>query len=778
MARRGFRIFVDEGNSATGPGRVGAFLIGYHENKASGAPEGSDYTTRPMDFAYFLNILLRRKWLILSVALLAAVTTYFVTQQLPSKWQANAVLETGISRYQGLTLTVDNPFVQEWQINGSFDNMIKSMTSRSQIKQLTKQLLYHDLVLAAETGIEPFRVPDVDEEEVDLNDVNDFIAVLANFTPDSLQAFRAEKHNSLKVSDLAKMYGYDQKSIAEDLTVARLGDSDNIEVSFVSDNPELSYFVVNNFVNNYLSLYEDETMEDSREQVKFYTEQQAAKRAELNSLNNRITGTRAAKSLADLDGQKNAAITSIKELELQRDNYRQRLPALREKKRDLESTIIRYNSRSGNTQSGTRALRDEIDALADQMADLTTAYVRSGSKNEKLLEKKERLEAKRDAKMKQLAAATGRTGSESDAEFNRKRVETLRGELRQTEYLIDEANASISNIDQTLLSLQGRKRTLVTDEGDLSAMQARKVTVEREYQEVTNELYKAELKLRSLRNPLAVVEPAQIADEPEPKKSMLLSAFSGVAGGTLASIFIFLAAFFDNTTQNPTQFRKLTRLPVLGALPRIKAKNLDPAGFFEQAQKPRLEYFKENIRKLRYTLLQSGKQVFLFASADQGSGKSFLAIMLAHALQVVGKRVLIIDTNFKNNTLSGYAAQQAPAAMGNAAYREGVPARGSEHITILGNQGGNFSPSEVLGGEDFKRVLDNYRLQYDYIFLEAPALAEYSDARELAMYADRVIGVFAADTKLAGKNREAIEYFQQLDKQYLGTVVNRVNPKH
>ena len=731
-----------------------------------------------MDFAYFLNILLRRKWLILSVALLAAVTTYFVTQQLPDKWQANAVLETGISRYQGLTLTVDNPFVQEWQVNASFDNMVKGMTSRSQIKELTKQLLYHDLVLAAETGIQPFRRPEVDEEEVDLNDVNDFIAVLANFTPDSLENFRAEKHNSLKVSDLAKLYGYDMKSLSEDLTVQRLGDSDNIEVSFTSDNPELSYFVVNNFVNNYLGLYDKENTRDSDQQLDFYTQQQIEKRNELAGINSRITSIRAAKSLADLDGQKTAAISSIKELELQRDVYRQRLPAYREKKRDLETTIIRYNSRNGSDQGNARALRSEIDQLRDEMAELTTAYVRTGSKNKQLLEKKERLQKRVDSKMQELAAVQGRAGGESNQEFNRKRVEELRKELRDTEYLIDEATASIANIDQTLLGLQGRKRTLVTDEGDLAALQARRVTLEREYQDVTNELYQVELQRRSLRNPLKIVEPAQIADEPEPKKSLLLSAFSGVAGGTLASVLIFLAAFFDNSTQNPTQFRKLTRLPVLGALPRIKAKKLDTAGFFENAQNAKLENFKEGIRKLRYTLLQSGQQVFLFASADKGSGKSFLIMMLAHALQVINKRVLIIDTNFKNNTLSGYAAHRPGNAMGTAAYQEGVPAKGSDKITILGNQGGNYSPSEVLGQEDFKRVLDNYRLQYDFIFLEAPALADYSDARELALYADHVVGVFAADTKLGGSNREAIEYFQGLGPQYLGTIVNRVNPKH
>ena len=733
-----------------------------------------------MDFAYFLNILLRRKWLILSVALLAAVTTYFVTQQLPEKWQASAVLETGISSQQGIIFKTDNPFVQEWQVNANFDNLVKGMTGRSQIKELTKQLLYHDLVLAADSNIAPFRVPEVDDEEIDPNDVNDFIAVLANFRPDSLSDFRAEKHNSLKVSDLAKLYGYDQKSLTEDLTVQRLGDSDNIEVSFVSDNPELSYFVVNNFVNNYLGLNEAETTRDSDQQLAFYTQQQGEKRNELASINRQITDIRAAKSLADLDGQKTAAISSIKELELQRDNYRQRLPALREQQRNLEATIIRYNSRNGNSQGDARALRGEIDRLRDEMAELTTAYVRSGSKNRQLQEKKERLQRRVDAKMQELATVQGRSGGQSDQEFNRKRVEELRKELRDTEYLIDEATASISNIDQTLVNLQGRKRTLVTDEGDLAALQARKVTLEREYQDVTNALYQVELKRRSLRNPLKVVEPAQIADEPEDNKSLLLSAFSGVAGGTLASVLVFLAAFFDNSVQNPTQFRKLTRLPVLGALPRIKAKKLDTAGFFENAQNARLESFKEGVRKLRYALLQSGQQVFLFASADKGSGKSFLIMMLAHALQVINKRVLIIDTNFKNNTLSGYAERPAAQAMetGTGAYQEGAPARGSDKITILGNRGGNYSPSEVLGQEDFKRVLDNYRLQYDFIFLEAPALADYSDARELALYADRVVGVYAADTKLGGGNREATEYFQQLGPQYLGTIVNRVNPKH
>jgi hypothetical protein len=57
-----------------------------------------------MDFGYLLNILLRRKWLLLSVVLFSSIATWFFIGSLPDVYKAQAVISTGIIDYKGVSL--------------------------------------------------------------------------------------------------------------------------------------------------------------------------------------------------------------------------------------------------------------------------------------------------------------------------------------------------------------------------------------------------------------------------------------------------------------------------------------------------------------------------------------------------------------------------------------------------------------------------------------------------------------------------------------------------
>jgi len=97
------------------------------------------------------------------------------------------------------------------------------------------------------------------------------------------------------------------------------------------------------------------------------------------------------------------------------------------------------------------------------------------------------------------------------------------------------------------------------------------------------------------------------------------------------------------------------------------------------------------------------------------------------------------------------------------------------NVDILGNHGGNMSPSEALASQDFVRILYDYQSKYDYILLEGSALNEYSDSRELAGYADKVIGVFAAQSSKGIADDESVTFLKSLGQKYLGSVLNRVD---
>ncbi|MEK7257510.1 MAG: hypothetical protein AAB316_22335, partial [Bacteroidota bacterium] len=343
---------------------------------------------------------------------------------------------------------------------------------------------------------------------------------------------------------------------------------------------------------------------------------------------------------------------------------------------------------------------------------------------------------------------------------------------------------------------QGRAAKLLTDDNHLNTLIADQDRLTNEYLRATGELDDAKLFAAGTENPLALIEKAEMPAKPEPSHRTVFAAFAGVAGGTLTSIVLFLLAFIDSSLQSPSQFQRVTKLPLLGYANRVKVKKMNLQTLFTQTQKQgELEHFKENIRKLRTALENSGGKSFLFVSPKAGEGKSFLIVLLAYALSLNNKRILIIDTNFKNNTLSNFKTKSnieistdAPVSgyLGSLSTgRKELPAGEAEttdpqlkNIDIIGNQGGNQSPSEVLAGKDFKKVIEQYGKKYDFIFLEAAAMNDFADARELMPYAEKVVTIISALSPIGNADKDTIEFLQSMNGKMLGGILNNVDLKN
>jgi Mrp family chromosome partitioning ATPase len=259
----------------------------------------------------------------------------------------------------------------------------------------------------------------------------------------------------------------------------------------------------------------------------------------------------------------------------------------------------------------------------------------------------------------------------------------------------------------------------------------------------------------------------------------------------MATFFIFLLTFLDNTLNSPNQFKVLTGLPLLGTITKIKERDLDlKALFSSNSGSADLERFKELIRDLRFNFEKlGGGNTFLITSPREGEGKSFVITLLAHALLQKQKKVLVIDTNFKRNTLSTWAAR--PSYTSASLHQLLVDCKLTEHFAItslkspynnslidsISNSGRNQSPLEGLDIRIFQHFIQELKLQYDYVLMEGAALNHYSDTKELLDFCDNVIAVFNSSTTLKQADKNSIAFLKSLGGQFAGSILNSVNRK-
>jgi polysaccharide biosynthesis transport protein len=296
----------------------------------------------------------------------------------------------------------------------------------------------------------------------------------------------------------------------------------------------------------------------------------------------------------------------------------------------------------------------------------------------------------------------------------------------------------------------------------------------------------ADLNKKSVENPLKVIEYPIMPLKAESSKRAMLSSFAAIATGTLTLLFMFFMSYFESSPSSPQLLKRLTGLKTIGILNTLSNKsnnNLNQL-FANYTDNKEAEYFKESIRRIRTEIEHSESKSFLFASPKEQEGKSLIVATLAHVFMMKNAKVLIIDTNFKNNTLtqlSNTASQsQSLNTQGIATFKSsdlGFQIN-LDKIDIIGNKGGHNSPSELLAGVDFKKKLEKLSLTYDYIFFEAAALNKYSDARELLDYVDKIIMVLDAKNKISRTDNEAITFAKNSGTKLLGAILNKVDLKN
>jgi Mrp family chromosome partitioning ATPase len=215
---------------------------------------------------------------------------------------------------------------------------------------------------------------------------------------------------------------------------------------------------------------------------------------------------------------------------------------------------------------------------------------------------------------------------------------------------------------------------------------------------------------------------------------------------------------------NELDFQKVT----LNDLFRLKREQLDKDS----------NVFRELLRKLRFELDQKDRKIYLITSTKPEEGKTSVINALSLVLSYSGSKVLLIDTNFSNNSLTRkfktsivletvFSTQDPNPAK----FITKTPIQG---VDIIGCRGGNYSPNEIFNQDQLNNFIRRAAAGYDYVFLEGSSLNHYSDSRELSYYVDGVIAVFSAKSVVKQVDKESIDFLKSLGNKWVGAVLNEV----
>jgi Mrp family chromosome partitioning ATPase/uncharacterized protein involved in exopolysaccharide biosynthesis len=680
-------------------------------------------------------------------------------KNLPDDYQSHAEIATGIIDASRHLLDKDaTANVQEQQVDREFSNLIAIMKLKKLVDQVAYSLMIHDLSEGT-----PFRKPSKDLLEMHPYEKDNALAIFKKKFA-TLQPLSVYDKTENSMIELLRSMKYDERNIMKELVITRDEGSDFIAVSFDSENPQLSAFVVNTLSKQFIDYYTSSVKQNESNAVTFLSNLLDAKRKALSEKTGELQQYKIENGVLNLDEQSKAIFGQImvyndKKLQADKDviSYQGAIDAINQKfspdeRKYVEAVTNKYNQAIISTQ-------EQLHILEDQ-------YVRSGFNNKY----KESL----DSLQSQLANQINLTSDKYITNPLVAKDDQIKQKLT-LEVSRDLAKYSVKSINGELANLNSKFSRLVPFDAKVKTYDFDIDIAGKEYLDVLNKYNETNLR-SNFSIKLIQVEMAQ-PDVAQPSKKMLLIILSGI-GSLFACIFwLFVLFYIDDTIKSPTELVNKTQLPLLGYLNKISGENLDLRKLWDVEHRDKMKTFKELLRSIRFEIDQElrGEKVLAITSIEPAEGKTLLAISLAYSYSMINKRVLLIDGNFNNATISNTAQPQVYLEDYFKNSQFGQPELSSLNTTVLGNRGGDVTLLEI-GSESFvKSKFDDLRSKYDVVIIDTAPLTALNKSKEWLLFANKTIAVFEANKKITNVQKQHISYLKGLENRFAGWVLNKTD---
>lgn len=245
-----------------------------------------------------------------------------------------------------------------------------------------------------------------------------------------------------------------------------------------------------------------------------------------------------------------------------------------------------------------------------------------------------------------------------------------------------------------------------------------------------------------------VVDEAFSSSKPASPKKMFTLLGAILAGFLIPFVFIYLKELFNNTIRSKHDLEKLTTVPIIGELPRIRKSENQLVGVNDMS--PMAEAFRILITNMNFLLpkKEKGKVVFV-TSSIKGEGKTFTSVNLALTLASPKHKVLIIGADIRNPQLQRYnTSRKGLDGLTEFLYNSQEKIQDIIHVSTFNPNldviySGTIppNPTELLSNGRYQVLMDQLKEIYNYIIVDTAPLMLVTDTFLTSDLADTTIYV-------------------------------------
>ena len=192
-----------------------------------------------------------------------------------------------------------------------------------------------------------------------------------------------------------------------------------------------------------------------------------------------------------------------------------------------------------------------------------------------------------------------------------------------------------------------------------------------------------------------------------------------------------------------------------------------------------VESSRKAASRVRSRLDKKGDKILLVTSVAENEGKTTVASNIALAIAQEGKKVLLIDCDFRRPALFKVfdVPRQDVQDLPHLIYTEGdksniITKLKAENLYFIMNQRSTSNIEDIVKSGKFLSIIEFVRDKFDYIILDTPPLGMVPDAEEFANFADATLIVVRQDLALAPNINDAIDTMNKTTAHVIGFIYN------
>jgi len=287
---------------------------------------------------------------------------------------------------------------------------------------------------------------------------------------------------------------------------------------------------------------------------------------------------------------------------------------------------------------------------------------------------------------------------------------------------------------------------------------------------------------RSLDN-VIVVEPAEVPQRPIRPRKLLNTLLASMVGCMLALGIVFVTEYLDDTIKSPSDISEALGLTSLAIIPRIPGRGLgDRLITVGHSRSPTSEAFRTLRTNIQFSSPDRPLKTLLVTSASPSEGKSLTVANLGVVMAQAGQRVILVDSDLRRPTLHRIFELPNESGLTNALFHDGSDvgrylqdAEAVENLSILTSGPLPPNPSELLGSERMRDLIEKLKAHGEMIVFDSPPTLPVTDAAVLTNLVDGTVLVTDAGTTRRGLAERAKTGLDQVGANILGASLNRIS---